>query len=238
MRSFRMFGLQRTCTNLVAVLLLDTFESMQVLEDPWKHGPVDPFVEERGERPVIHVMMVKDPYAWLAACYRYFVRSAGHDSSMCERFKAGESFDRFLFSTHYEFKTPMHRWCEMNTHYLDTADAHSETTVSSRAEDWVEWGEQAKQVTLLQQKFGLVVKDGGCIEGRTDRIGPGFQRTTNEFCVYPYLAEHYLATFTQEMLDAVNEHLSDEALERMGYERKTELPSWVTRPVLPSILPS
>ena len=60
----------------------------------------------------------------------------------------------------------------------------------------------------------------------------------DEFCVYPYLAEHYLATFTQEMLDAVNEHLSDEALERMGYERKTELPSWVTLPVLPSILPS
>ncbi len=74
----RVFGLQRTCTNLVRRGLMENFEVHPLTDGAdWKHGPIGRtgWKEWNGQLPRI-VVCVRNPYAWLASCYGYFKRCA------------------------------------------------------------------------------------------------------------------------------------------------------------------
>ena len=108
----KIFGLQRTGTNLASRLLTTNFHVHVLSErEPdftgWKHGRM-----ERGEWSDLadYVLCVKHPIAWLCSCYDYFQRDFGKDTTICPHFRRDMSLKDFCHSRHYEFKNPVERW--------------------------------------------------------------------------------------------------------------------------------
>lgn len=72
---FKLFGLQRSCTNIVRHLLVQNFHVRSVEEGwEWKHGPVKDIVSAKPKVFLAHC--VRDPYAWLVSSYRWYARVA------------------------------------------------------------------------------------------------------------------------------------------------------------------
>src|SRR5205085_704151 len=119
---FKLFGLQRTGTNLMQLLLGRNFNTISCESGTeWKHGKVaDPARTLHGEL-LRFILCVKNPYAWLDSCYRYFQRSWRADRTVAPQFKSNPtmSFPDFVRSATYNFQSPVHRWNEMNRHWLN-----------------------------------------------------------------------------------------------------------------------
>ncbi len=63
---FKVFGPQRTGTNLMVALLTRNFfvHSLEIGAEP-KHGPVEKVERQWNGTPARFVLCVKNPYAWL-----------------------------------------------------------------------------------------------------------------------------------------------------------------------------
>src|SRR4051812_48941571 len=99
-----MFGLQRTCTNVVLKGLKTNFyvESQEIGRE-WKHGQI----KNAAEDGLRIVCCFRNPWAWLIAMYRW---SFSGDRHGCPHFSKTWTFPRFLTEMHYEFANPVERW--------------------------------------------------------------------------------------------------------------------------------
>src|SRR6185437_7112132 len=120
---FKVFGLQRSGTNLMVALLTRNFHVHSLEhEAEWKHGPVRMPNRTWNGVPARFILCVKNPYAWVVSCYRYFQRSWQCDPTVAPQFQQNPSmpFDQFLRSPSYGFESPIHRWNQMHRLWLAT----------------------------------------------------------------------------------------------------------------------
>src|SRR4051812_23752277 len=101
----KIFGLQRTGTNLAAALLSRNFQ-VKLIEHgtEWKHGRVGDASRTWNGSPVGFVLCVRNPYSWLVSCYRYFTKALGRDPTLPPQFAQDppSSLESFVKSPSYE----------------------------------------------------------------------------------------------------------------------------------------
>jgi hypothetical protein len=226
--AFKMFGLQRTCTNVVRRALLDNFESESLEEGAeWRHGPIGEIAwrERRGQLARV-VVCVRNPYAWLVSCFAYFCRYFGREDTICPSFSPGMSFADFVHGGHYRWPSPVDRWNEMNQHWESFVAAHPLRAAVVRAEDLLGIEDQIRQWTRLEVSLGLVRKvdpaDGAPrpLIGVRRRVNYLGQATGKEMDFDYFRRERYLAKFDGELLRTVNDRLDWRLMELFGYDRR------------------
>jgi hypothetical protein len=206
-------GLQRTGTNLAVYLLKNNFKAI-CIDIFWKHGLVGNAAHKWNGLPVRYVLCVKNPYAQLVSCYRYFQRCVGQDPTMPQQFHAALSFADFLRTPCYGYRNPIERWNHMYSHWLDVLPPQSMCIV--RQEDQIThqgWvvdciGRNLKleRLTSILQLTQQAVFVGGALHGPLDR----------EY----YLRHEYLSSYDSSLMQHVNNEIDPQMLRRFGYEQR------------------
>jgi hypothetical protein len=216
-----MFGLQRTCTNLVRRLLMDNFDVLSCERGlEWKHGPilsVDRHVDGRRMRLVV---CVRDPLAWLPACRRYFHGYQRADSTVCPHFRRRWSLEEFCRHRHYRWASPIDRWNELNRHYLGTLATAPGLGVVVRSEDLMGEEGQATEIRRIQDALSLTpTRDLQPIVHRVDNLCQ-VRRQRMDFGYYNHRA--YLGDYSPELLAWVLDRLDKSLVAQLGYEHEVE----------------
>jgi hypothetical protein len=133
----KVWGLQRTGTNLVQLLLKENF-NLKVLGDEygWKHSlPISPV--EFKELDVFHLVLSRNPYTWPLACYNLFKRIP-EEWTHCPRFKQRWSFEEFLQNPHYQYSNPIYRWNAFYLYWSDRAFICKLEDIQGSQTKWLE----------------------------------------------------------------------------------------------------
>lgn len=215
---FKVFGLQRTGTNLMQFLLLHNFDTCslhgKVFE--WKHGRILSGHQNwsiNGEE-VRLIVCVKNPYAWTVSCYKFFQRKFPSDKSACPRFRKEWSFEDFVTRQHYSFLHPIDRWNQMYSHWLDFPLNKKRLEVVLN-EEVLTLDTQKKKLKEIQTRQGLTL----CSE----EVGGAFRHITYDMKMgdkfnSDYYKNHlYLSAHTQKTIDFINAHVNKELLRTFGY---------------------
>lgn len=216
-RGFKLFGLQRTCTNFMLRAMLDSFlvESLERGWE-WKHGPIGPVAEHRHNgRPALVVVCVRNPYAWMESCFRYF---AGHpgDTSHCPNFRSSWEFATFVTSAHYQFENPVDRWNRVNRAYLDWLARHPTQGTLVRSEDLMSPAMQLRRLEQIEAQFDLT-RRAPRIHAFKRRID-GLARQTDAPMRFSYFQnEEYLETYDTRLFHFVNQRIDRALMRELGY---------------------
>jgi hypothetical protein len=213
---FKVFGLQRTGTNLMRALLSLNFH-VEYLEEGatgWKHGPPRMAEGLWNGHPVRFVLCVKNPYAWACSCYRFFRRVCDGDVTMPPQFHRDPSmsFDEFMMTPTYTYDSPIHRWNQMNRLWLDALP--SDRTLVVRHEDLLV--DQLPTMQRARERLNLTPQ--------RDQFRPIDQRIDVDASVKGdmnreyYLHREYLAEYAPSLIDHVNRLLDCELMNQLGYE--------------------
>ena len=229
---FKVFGLQRTCTNLMVHLLKLNF-LVQPTEagGHWKHGPARGFPWEFEGHAVRLVICVKDPLAWLDSFYRWCRRNARADGEFSDpglhasKFDKTYDFAQFLHSPCYDQPTPMDRWNQLNRHWLELSGDDRLVQVV-RAEDVYAPAGQRRTLRRIEREFGLSRR---CrllhVEPRRVAVS---QRVTDKPMNPEYFQQHvYLQSYTADLLDFLSRRVDHDLMARLNYRlpSRRELPS-------------
>jgi hypothetical protein len=213
---FKVFGLQRTGTNLMRALLSRNFclEYLEESDTGWKHGPSRMTDGTWKGRPVRFVLCVKNPYAWASSCHRFFRRVCDGDVTMAPQFQRDPSmsFDEFMMTPTYTYDTPVHRWNEMNRLWLDSLPTGR--TLVVRQEDLLL--DQTQVLRRAQQQLQLT-PNGEKLQSIDQRIDVDAS-VKGEMNREYYLHREYLAEYSPSLLDHVNRLLDSQLMNRLGYE--------------------
>jgi hypothetical protein len=212
---FKIFGLQRTGTNLVAELLRRNFlaKSIEPWTD-WKHGRVQELVVRWKDLPVRYVICGRNPYAWLGCCYRYFKKAVGRDPTLPQQFQQNPemSFEQFVRTASYEFRNPIDRWNHLYCHWQSALPHHRTAIV--KQEDLLT--NQTSVLKRLQHKLVFPARSAGLrpISKRIDIIPNNPEALRHEY----FLDREYMIEYTQSLLEFVNGELDRSLLKNLGYE--------------------
>lgn len=217
---FKMFGLQRTGTNLMVALMLRNFD-VHSLESgtEWKHGPVKMPQRTWNRQPARFVLCVKNPYAWAVSCYRYFRKAKGVDATVAPEFlaKPSMSFEEFVTGPTYGFPTPIHRWNVMYRLWLNTLPA--DRTVLVRHEDQLR--DQVCVLKTVERRLGLV-RRAAALQPIHERIDVN-AKPVGPMDVRYYEERAYLRKYSPQLLEATK-LLVDKSLSRqLGYDSEVAL---------------
>jgi hypothetical protein len=210
---FKIFGLQRTGTNLMAALLTRNFHAESLEKwTRWKHGTAEkPLVRWNGTC-VRYIICVKNPYAWLASCFRYFCKARGRDPTLPSQFERhpSMSFDEFITSPSYEFTNPIERWNRMNEHWLGSLPSRHRAVV--RHEDIL-----VDQIPILKQidrtlNFSRRTIGLRRIHRRVDVV-PGDLPVERRY----YLQREYMLEYSPSTLERINSQLNRALMARFSY---------------------
>jgi hypothetical protein len=208
--SVKMFGLQRTCTNVVLKgLKANFFIASRERGREWKHGKIG----RSGQDIPAIVCCFREPLAWLLSMYHW---SFSGDQHGCSHFRKGWSFGQFLARQHYEWPTPLDRWNALNRHYLEWLHAHPNEGIAVRSEDMMSQDDARKQYLRIGEHFGL--------RHRSQHIRV-FQRRVNNTQVllrrprdFGYYGQRrYLDQYSGESLAAVAANSDPWLLEQLDY---------------------
>ena len=218
---FKMFGLQRSGTNLARLLLMRNYE-VESLErgGEWKHGHIAEAHRDwihNGE-PVRLIICVKNPYAWLHSCYRYFLRSKGADRTVAKQFRKDWAFADFVTGPTYHFSNPVARWNEMNRHWI-TFPRRNQYSEVILHESMLRPSQQEIVMADIEKRQGLI-RQGEEISGAWRQVGVDMRRL-GAFDVEYYENREYLAHFTEDLLSFVNQQLDREIVQVFGYSFAT-----------------
>ncbi|MCW0220565.1 MAG: hypothetical protein OJI67_19720, partial [Prosthecobacter sp.] len=217
-RSYSIYGLQRTCTNLVQHFFdtqVPSFRQTRFNQRGyWKHGFLPCRTALKG---TFLIICVRHPLHWLSACYAYFRAQHGSDGTICQLFDPKWTFCEFLQNKHYMWPTPMDRWNCMYQHWLSRSEELGVDAVLVKAESLQSPHLQAQTFQSLVNAFdpfiNVNIEDG--IESN---------RLTNICSVSPramdhssYWEERYLKQYTDEMLNIAISSLDITLAERLGY---------------------
>ena len=208
--SIKMFGLQRTCTNVVLKGLLENFFVVS-REDgrEWKHGRIG----QSGEDIPIIVCCFREPLAWLVSMYRW---SFSDDRDGCPRFRKEWSFEDFMFNPHYDWPTPLDRWNAINRHYLEWIQTHPERGIAVRSEDMMSPDDARRQYVRIGEHFSLRQR-GEHIHVFRYRVDNSQQVSQTLMDFDYYKQRRYLAEYTDDARMSVARHADPWVLEQLGY---------------------
>lgn len=210
----KIFGLQRTGTNLMAALLARNFRVRRLVRGTeWKHGHVRNPSHAWNGTPVRFILCVRNPYSWLLACYRYFTKAVGRDPTLPPQFAQDPppSFESFVTLPSYEFDDPVERWNRMNRHWLKSLPPSRTAVV--RLEDQVD--DQIQVLERVQSHLALPRRSNGLrrIERRVDVV-PGPRGPIDRA---DHLDRSYMRHFSPELLEHVNQRLDRAVMEELCY---------------------
>lgn len=206
----KMFGLQRTCTNVVLKGLKANFVvASRERGREWKHGRI----ARSGEDVPVVVCCFREPLAWLVSMYRW---SHSGDRDGCPHFRTGRSFADFLANRHYDWPTPLDRWNALNRHYLEWLHAHPQRGLAVRSEDMMSPDDARRQYLRISAHFSL--------RRRSEHVHV-FKRRVNNSQVLQrrpmdfdyYTQRQYLAEYPDDARFAVVRGVDPWVLERLGY---------------------
>lgn len=205
-----MFGLQRTCTNVVLKGIKKNFRMISRERGrEWKHGRVR---KSADDIPIL-VFCFREPFAWLSSMYRW---SFSGDRHGCPHFCKEWSFTEFLARRHYNWPTPVDRWNDLNRHYLNWVQDHPERGIVVRSEDMMSPKDARRQYLRIGEKFGL--------ERTSDQIHV-FRRRVNqsqkllpEPMDFSYFTERlYLDQYPGEVRDFLAERIDSWVTGQLSY---------------------
>jgi hypothetical protein len=214
---FNIFGLQRTGTNLARLSLVRNFAVKFAPRAPeWKHGPALNTARTVDGRQINFILCVKNPYAWIVSCYRYFQRHHRSDGTVALQFLANPamSFETFVTSPTYEFKSPVHRWNEMYFHWM--AVLPRDRTHIVRHEDQLT--DPLRVLRDIQAKFRLVPKQMPLVtEDRHVGVGMRLGHSMD----FGYYANHeYMDAFTPMLAEFVDKTLDWNLMSHFDYPQQ------------------
>lgn len=211
---FKMFGLQRTGTNLMVALMQRNFHvhSLEIGAE-WKHGPLESPDRQWNGVPARFVLCVRNPYAWAVSCYRLFRRTYEGDSSVAPQFQRDPSmsFEEFAVTPTYEFETPIHRWNAMNRLWLDTLPADRRVVV--RQEDQLDGQMRVLEKVEGELHLERLAPAIRMIEKRIDINAAPAGEMNRDYCI----DREYMASYTPALLDRVNATLDWGLMAELGY---------------------
>jgi hypothetical protein len=215
---FKVFGLQRTGTNLMQALMQKNFQVRYLSEAStgWKHGAPQPACFIDGGSKTRFVFCVKNPYAWLVSCYRYFCRAHTTDQTVAPDFKRDPSmsFAEFVCSPSYEFQTPVHRWNFMNRCWLTTLP--EQRLVVVQQERQLDSVSQVQILERIEQKF-RPRRQSKTLQGIDQQVdvNASLQGAANR---EHYVLRHYMIEYPPALLDMVNEVIDPDLMDYFGYQ--------------------
>lgn len=217
----KMFGLPRTCTNVVEVMLTENFDNVRVLTNTpcWKHEenqhPGRRLTEaEHGVATdsLRFVVCTKHPHQWLMSLYEYEERKRARErkKGLIRKLKNRPlGFDQFLArgSMHYPDETPVDSFNRLNRSWLTM---HSEPDVLQvvRYEDLRE--HQIEIMERLEQAFGLS-RSAEQLKVIEKRIDPN-TKVRDEVFVFERRGH-----FTNDLVQAVNRQLDADLIQKLDY---------------------
>ncbi len=214
----KQFGLQRSGTNLLRVLLQGNFAAVvHANEGGAKHYEYR--VPKSLGRELDCVVCVKDPFSWLTSFHRWYHRR--DDMTLGEFLLQPLATASSVTDQSYSAKDPVRYWNELNAHWL-AIPVRAHRVLVSRYEDVIEDRERA--VCALAAELGLertsdewqapnnrlrALKEdyeAGSIE-RNEKFDPAY-----------YRERRYLTEFDDESLGFVRSELDCDLMDRLGYE--------------------
>jgi hypothetical protein len=213
---FKVFGLQRTGTNLLHALLTRNFH-VRILDEPstgWKHGPLRVADGVFEGQPAKFALCVKNPYAWAVSCYRYFQRCKGGDPTMDPHFRQdpSKSFEEFVISPSYSFQSPIHRWNQM--HRLWLATLPKDRTLVVRQEDQL--ADQMPVLIGAEKKLGLRRRMAQ-LQPINEKVDV-YLKTHGQMNQDYYLDRQYMLEYTPCLLEKINGFLDPDLMKLLAYE--------------------
>lgn len=216
---FKVFGLQRTGTNLMVALMTRNFHVHSLeMGAEWKHGPVRRTERMWNDSLARFVLCVRNPYAWLYSCYRYLRRANGSDRTVAPQFKRDPSvsFEEFVITPTYTYASGVHRWNEMYARWL--RELPEDRTAVVRQDDQLE--HQISVLKAVEAKLGVRRRNRELqpIDRRVD-VGAHLHGSFERDQKY-YLNREYMAEYSPALLEKVNQLLDSEVLDTFGYSRE------------------
>lgn len=213
----KQFGLQRSGTNLLRVLLHDNFDAVvHANEGGAKHFEYR--VPELLGRELDCVICVKEPFSWLTSFHRWFHRH--DDTSLREFLSAALSTTSSVTDQSYSAKNPVRYWNELNAHWLGIP-IRTHRLFVSRYEDVIENQESA--VCALAAELGLVRTSDRWkspkrqLRALKEDYDAGSIERREKFDAAYYREHQYMADFDDESLAFVQSELDGDVLEKLGY---------------------
>ena len=212
---WKLYGLQRTGSNAVRVLIRRNFTGHEGTESggPWKHGPIRMAGPETGVRTVI---CIRNPYIWIPCLHRYFTRQKGRDKTICRRFRKSQDLEHLLTHRHYRWANPILRWNHMNQDYLQWHDEHPGMSVVIDAGQMVPVDRQREVVDHIQATLGFTRQDDAyhLVHKRINNC----TRAKGPMNFDYYLERRWAADLQPHMVSFINEHVDRDLMDRMGYD--------------------
>ena len=212
---FKVFGLQRTGTNLMVALMLHNFHvhSLEIGAE-WKHGPIREPERMWNAQLARFILCVKNPCAWAVSCYRYLRNSYGFDPTVSLEFQRDPSvsFEEFLIRPSYGFPTPIHHWNQMYRLWLGTLPP--QRTVVVRQEDQLI--DQRKLLQTVQRQLGLSPR-AAVLEGFAEKVDTD-SRLLGRMDFDYYLDRQYMLEYSPCVLERINALIDTSLMKRFGYE--------------------
>ncbi len=217
---FKLFGLQRSGTNLARLLMLQNFEATSLeIGHEWKHGRISDAHRDwiHEGQPVRLIICVKNPYAWLVSCYNYFVTNLHADPTIDRSFQKTWDFSQFVQNPSYNFKNPIDRWNSMIRHWLEfpTNKQFSEIILHESMLD----AQGQRGVLERIEKNQKLFRKCNEINSASQRVGIGM-RLQGNFNFEYYEQKHYLVHYSEYLLDFVNQFVDLNTLAFLGYKKQ------------------
>ncbi len=202
----KIFGLQRTGTNLAAWQVTRNFSANMIKrwEICWKHGKYE---EDAWTDRCKFVLCVRHPLEQIASMYRYYCVHADSASVPPPQFVQSMTFADFCKSECYEFASPVERWNLMTHHWLDRLPA--DRTIVVRQEDQID--DQLMVLGAIHRHLGLARLDDSFTTSDS-HIGADMVVTNKNPKNNP--AE----MFTPDIMDFVKANIDMTLLVKFGYE--------------------
>ena len=205
----KIYGLPRTCTNLLARLIRMNFSAhvCKSAELGWKHGPN---LLREGDvinnKQIQYVLCARHPYAWLFSCFR-FDKSANKNRIAFSDFVRGGCKVYGGLNPIDCFNFLMRIWLGISS--------RSDVLQVVRSEDL-----QSNQLSTLEQlENSLHLSRRDCkLKNETLRIGPDEAVRDKPFDMNWYEARLYMKHYDIRLFEYVNRHVDQEILSKIGYQ--------------------
>lgn len=208
---FKLFGLQRTGTNLMQHALVSNYavRSMEKNRE-WKHG----FIRRSAREGISLVICFRNPHSWLDAMYRFSIR--GRDRDGCPHFQSDWTFSDFCRNPHHHWPTPIDRWNCMNAFYSAWLRNHPNQGVSVRSEDLLSLAGQEKEFSRVGDTFKWERKSGtwSTFNRRIQHAGARQGAPMNRGY---YTTSQYLSAYSAELLAEVNSRINAAVCQELAY---------------------
>lgn len=211
-REIKIYGLPRTCTNLLTVLLRRNYlVNVYSNELGWKHGPNLYRQGDTIDGAILRfAVCVKHPYSWLVSLYRFDRRANDHRVSFRE-FVRGQC-------RVYNGRNPIEMYNLLNRMWMGLAVDPGLVRIV-RSEDLQT--NQTEALQRLESTFGLV-RTRAEFDTETNRVGPDEQIRNRAFDLEWYRRRKYLEFYDEELLEYVDSRIDGELMERFGYSTQPD----------------